>query len=67
MQVVTLRPLSIIPGGQLILATLPTRAGTLSELRGLSESNGGHVTVCIRINGCENFTTLLVTCPAYHD
>jgi hypothetical protein len=63
MQVVTLGPVSIIPGGQLKVTTLPTRAGTLLELEGLSESNGGHVTACIRINGCEDFTRLL----AYHD
>ena len=44
-QVVTLDPVSTIPGGQLKVVTLPTRAGTLSALGELSESNGGHVTV----------------------
>ena len=46
-QVVTLDPVSTFPGGQLKVATLPTRAGTLSALGELSESNGGYVTACM--------------------
>jgi hypothetical protein len=46
MQVVTLGPVSTIPGEQLKVATLPTRAGTLVDLGELCESIEGHVTAC---------------------